>query len=230
LLAGVTRECRTEVGLAVREFEDFDRVLGAVGEERVVLQQIGDVTPIACLDNAVAVPAASPRLDPSWCTTRPFIIGERTSTSASPTPANHSGHPSCETPGGSKDVVSSLRVDLVGKVVIDATNDVLGPGKLHALGQLTDGAHPVRAFNTLGWEIFADPIVGGVTADLLYAAEEGIARDTAETLIRDVGLEPVWLGGIDAFDIADSVTFLWFTLALQRKLGRRLAFKVLRET
>jgi 8-hydroxy-5-deazaflavin:NADPH oxidoreductase len=129
-----------------------------------------------------------------------------------------------------KDVVSSLRVDLVGKVVIDATNDVLGPGKLHALGQLTDGAHPVRAFNTLGWEIFADPIVGGVTADLLYAAEEGIARDTAETLIRDVGLEPVWLGGIDAFDIADSVTFLWFTLALQRKLGRRLAFKVLRET
>jgi predicted dinucleotide-binding enzyme len=129
-----------------------------------------------------------------------------------------------------EDVVSQLGMDLAGKVVVDATNNVLGPGKLHALGELADGAHPVRAFNTLGWEIFADPTVGGVTADLLYAAEEGIAKDTAETLIRDVGLEPVWVGGVDAFDIVDSVTFLWFTLALQRKLGRRLAFKVLRET
>jgi hypothetical protein len=129
-----------------------------------------------------------------------------------------------------EDVVSQLGMDLAGKVVVDATNNVLGPGKLHALGELADGAHPVRAFNTLGWEIFADPTVGGVTADLLYAAEEGIAKDTAETLIRDVGLEPVWVGGVDAFDIVDSVTFLWFTLAHQRKLGRRLAFKVLRET
>jgi predicted dinucleotide-binding enzyme len=129
-----------------------------------------------------------------------------------------------------KDVVASLGGDLVGKVVIDATNDVQGEGRLHALGELVEGAHPVRAFNTLGWESFADPVVGGVRADLLYAAEEGVARDTAERLIRDVGLEPVWLGGVDAFDVVDSVTRLWFTLVFQRKLGRRLAFKVLRET
>jgi predicted dinucleotide-binding enzyme len=129
-----------------------------------------------------------------------------------------------------KSVIASLGRDLAGKVVVDATNDVQGSGKLHALDELADGAHPVRAFNTLGWENFAEPVVGGVTADLFYAAEEGVARDTAETLIRDVGLEPVWVGGVDAFDIVDSVTRLWFTLAFQRKLGRRLAFKVLRES
>ena len=128
-----------------------------------------------------------------------------------------------------KEVVASLGSELAGKVVVDATNDVQGSGKLHALDELADGAHPVRAFNTLGWENFADPVVSGVTADLLYAAEEGVAKDTAETLIRDVGLEPVWVGGVDAFDVVDSVTRLWFTLALQRGLGRRLAFKVLRE-
>ena len=129
-----------------------------------------------------------------------------------------------------KDVIRSLGGSLAGKVVIDATNDMQGSGKLHALDELDDAAHSVRAFNTLGWECFADPIIGGQQADLLYAAEEGVAKDTAETLIRDVGLEPVWLGDIDAFDIVDSVTRLWFTLALQRKLGRRLAFKVLRES
>jgi predicted dinucleotide-binding enzyme len=129
-----------------------------------------------------------------------------------------------------KGVIASLGTGLAGKVVVDATNDVQGSGKLHALDELADGAYPVRAFNTLGWENFADPVVGGVTADLFYAAEEGVARDTAERLIRDVGLEPVWVGGVDAFDIVDSLTRLWFTLAFQRKLGRRLAFKVLRDS
>jgi hypothetical protein len=126
-----------------------------------------------------------------------------------------------------KEVLASLGGELKGKVVIDATNDVQGTGKLHALDELTDGAHPVRAFNTLGWENFADPVVGGVTADLFYAAEEGQAKDVAERLIADVGLRPVWLGGVEAFELVDSLTQLWFTLALRQGLGRRLAFKLL---
>jgi hypothetical protein len=38
----------------------------------------------------------------------------------------------------------------------------------------------------------------------------------------------VWLGGVETFDLVDALTRLWFTLAFQRKLGRRLAFKMLR--
>ena len=126
-----------------------------------------------------------------------------------------------------KDVLATLGAALAGKVVIDATNDIQSTGKLHALEELTDGAHPVRAFNTLGWENLADPVIDGVTADLFYAAEEGQAKEVAHRLIADVGLRPVWLGGVDAFDLVDSLTQLWFTLAFQRKLGRRLAFKML---
>jgi predicted dinucleotide-binding enzyme len=128
-----------------------------------------------------------------------------------------------------KDVLASLRPVLSRKVVIDATNDVSASGRMHALDELAGGAHPVRAFNTLGWENVEHPTVGGVQADLLFAAEEGLARNVAEHLIRDVGLNPVWLGGVDAFDVCDNVTRLWFTLAIQRGLGRRLAFKVLQE-
>ena len=87
----------------------------------------------------------------------------------------------------------------------------------------------MRAFNTLGWENFAEPVVAGVRCDLLYGAEDGVAREVAERLIRDVGLEPVWVGGPESFDVVDGVTRLWFTLAFQRRLGRRLAFKVLVE-
>jgi hypothetical protein len=84
----------------------------------------------------------------------------------------------------------------------------------------------VRAFNTLGWENCADPGFDGVVADLFYAAEDGHAKQ-ADRLIADIGLEPVWLGGVDTFDVVDSLTRLWFLLAFQRKLGRRLAFKML---
>jgi 8-hydroxy-5-deazaflavin:NADPH oxidoreductase len=128
-----------------------------------------------------------------------------------------------------KDVIRSLGDSLAGKVVIDATNDISGSGKLHALDELDDAAQPVRAFNTLGWECFADPVIGGQQADLLYAAEEGQAKEVAEQLIRDVGLQPIWLGGVEAFDTVDSLARVWFTLALQRNLGRHLALKVLRD-
>jgi predicted dinucleotide-binding enzyme len=128
-----------------------------------------------------------------------------------------------------KGVVAGLRNALAGKVVVDATNDVAGGGRLHALDELGDGALPVRAFNTLGWENFADPVVAGTRVDLLFGAQDGRAREVAERLIRDVGLEPVWVGGPEVFDIVDGVTRLWFTLVFQRGLGRRLAFKVLRE-
>ena len=126
-----------------------------------------------------------------------------------------------------KELLASLGTAVADKVVIDATNDIQGAGKLHALEELADGAYPVRAFNTLGWENFADPVVDGVQADLFYAAEEGRAKEVADRLIADVGLRPVWLGGVDTFDLIDSLTRLWFTLVFQRKLGRRLAFKML---
>jgi predicted dinucleotide-binding enzyme len=128
-----------------------------------------------------------------------------------------------------KDVIATLGPALVGKVLVDASNNVQGSGKLHALDDLPEGAHPVRAFNTLGWENFAEPVVAGVQADLFYAAQDGRPREVAERLIRDVGLEPVWLGGVEAFELVDSLTRLWFTLAFQRGLGRRLAFKLLVE-
>ncbi len=68
-------------------------------------------------------------------------------------------------------MIRGLGDALSGKVVVDATNEVGGSGKLHALAELAAGAHPVRAFNTLGWESFADPVVAGQQADLLFCVK-----------------------------------------------------------
>jgi hypothetical protein len=73
-------------------------------------------------------------------------------------------------PGGSvPDLAASVGTGLDGKLIIDATNAVGGAtlnGSAHILA-MAPGAHYVRAFNTLGWENLADPVIAGEQLDLL---------------------------------------------------------------
>jgi len=115
---------------------------------------------------------------------------------------------------------------LDGRVVIDATND-LGGDHLHhaeAYAKFAGGARFARAFNTLGFEMFADPSVGGEVADLFWCGPEDAG---VEQLIADVGLRPVRVGEIDAIDVVDGVCRLWLTLVFRQGHARRLAFRML---
>jgi 8-hydroxy-5-deazaflavin:NADPH oxidoreductase len=114
---------------------------------------------------------------------------------------------------------------LAGRVVIDATNDV-GAERLHHADTYASapGARFVRAFNTLGFEMLADPTIGGEVADLFWCGPEDAG---AEQLIADVGLRPVRVGDIDAVDVVDGVGRLWLTLVFRQGPPRRLAFRLL---
>jgi 8-hydroxy-5-deazaflavin:NADPH oxidoreductase len=117
--------------------------------------------------------------------------------------------------------------ELAGKVVIDAANK-FGNGPAHSAAEfavLAPAAHYARAFNALGWENFADPVFDGVVADLIYSADEA-DRETVERLIRDTGLNPVYLGP-GQHDLLDHLLKLWFTLVHTQGRGRHLALKVL---
>jgi 8-hydroxy-5-deazaflavin:NADPH oxidoreductase len=115
---------------------------------------------------------------------------------------------------------------LDGRVVIDATNDIGGERLHHAdtYGASAAGARFVRACNTLGFEMFADPSIGGEVADLFWCGPEDAG---AEQLIADVGLRPVRVGDIDAVDVVDGVGRLWLTLVFRQGHPRRLAFRLL---
>jgi hypothetical protein len=128
-------------------------------------------------------------------------------------------------------VVEQLGYALQGKIVIDATNRV-DQALMNSLAQLQErapGALLYRAFHNLGWENFAEPLLGGIQADLFYCGEEGAARPLVELLIGEVGLRPVYVGGVELAPVVDSLTNLWFALALQQGHGRRLAFKMLHD-
>ena len=123
------------------------------------------------------------------------------------------------------DVIAANGAALDGKVVIDAVNR-MGASEFNshaAIAAAAPQARYVRAFNTLGWENFADPPEG---ADLFFAADDA-ARPAAEELIRSVGLNPAYLGDAGATGTVDGVLPLWFALVRQRGGHRRLAFRVL---
>lgn len=123
---------------------------------------------------------------------------------------------------------------LAGKLVIDATNDLSGGedgslGHMGAWAELASGAAVARAFSTLGHENYRDPTVGGQTPTLFWCGPDGDHGDAVEAIVRAVGLDPVRIGGIEAAKTLDGMTRVWFQLVFTQKMGRRLAFRLLRD-
>jgi 8-hydroxy-5-deazaflavin:NADPH oxidoreductase len=124
------------------------------------------------------------------------------------------------------DFLAAHGAALGDKLVIDATNNV-GATSAHAaeaIHRAAPAARYARAFNTLGWENFAEPTFDGVAADLFFSAAQ-TDRDAVAALISDVGLRPAYLGP-DKHDLVDSLLPLWFTLA-QLRGTRHLALRIL---
>jgi predicted dinucleotide-binding enzyme len=122
------------------------------------------------------------------------------------------------------DVVTEHGAALAGKTVIDAVNRIGAPefDSRAIIAGAAPQARYVRAFNSLGWENFADPMPG---TNMFFAADPD-ARGTAEELIKAVGLEPAFLGDATATATVDGLLPLWFALVQQNGGNRRVALRV----
>jgi predicted dinucleotide-binding enzyme len=129
-------------------------------------------------------------------------------------------------PGAAVDgFVAGNAAALAGKLVIDATNRVGAPvlNSAATYRELAPGSRYARAFNSLGWECFADPVFGGEPVDLFFTAPAA-DRATVEELVVAVGLRPVYVG--EDPEVADAAGRLWLTLVFGQKRGRNLALRV----
>jgi predicted dinucleotide-binding enzyme len=126
-------------------------------------------------------------------------------------------------------VVEAQAKKLVGKIVIDAVNRVGAPemNSTAILAAKAPSARVFRAFNSAGWEVFANPRFGDIQADLFYCGPEGSARRSVEGLIADVGLHPVYVGTLEQVKLVDAIGALWMNQAFGQMLGRQFAFKLL---
>src|SRR5690349_13558467 len=121
------------------------------------------------------------------------------------------------------EIATANAAGLDGKLLIDATNNFAGPviNNLSVLRELAPEAKIYRAFNSLGWEVFASPVITGQTADMFYSGPDGETRNQIQQLIEHIGVNPIWVGDNDRIHLVDNMGALWVNMVFQRGWKRR---------
>lgn len=142
-----------------------------------------------------------------------------------------------------KDVIPAMG-DLTGKILIDCTNPLFlnAEGSLSlSLGSSTSGAEEIarlaptarvaKAFNTYGWENFADsayPGYGELKPALFHCSDDDDAKEVVEQLARDLGFEPVDTGGLGMARSLEPLALMWIRLAVRNGRNPNFTWGILR--
>lgn len=128
--------------------------------------------------------------------------------------------------------------DLEGKILFDTTNPLkrdlsgLDVGDAGSGGQQVaawaKGARVVKIFNTTGAENMANPRYGDQDATMLYCGDDEAAKSVARQLATDLGFDPLDAGPLKAAAHLEHFALLWIYLAIARKEGRGIAWKLVR--
>lgn len=128
--------------------------------------------------------------------------------------------------------------DLSGKILIDATNplrsDLSGlelgttTSAAEQVAQWAPGAKVVKAFNTVGANIMADPGFGDNPVVLFYCGDDAGAKHTVHGLAKELGFDPHDAGPLTQARLLEPFALLWISLAFAGGYGREIAFQFLR--
>lgn len=142
------------------------------------------------------------------------------------------------TPWGAMTQIALQLGDLAGTVLVDATNPIgpeftldrgpAGESGAERLAALVPGARVVKAFNTIGFNVMADPGFPGGGATLCYCGDDPAAKRQVHQLAAELGFEPVDAGPLVQARLLEPLALLWITLALKQGLGREIAFRLMR--
>lgn len=126
---------------------------------------------------------------------------------------------------------------LAGRLVLDCTNPLRRgraglalEGEESAAGRIQErapGAFVFKVFNTVGYEIMADPVVGGRPAMMPFCGDDAGARERVRELVADVGFEPVDAGGLASARSLECLALFWITVAARGHFGRKFALGLL---
>lgn len=121
--------------------------------------------------------------------------------------------------------------DVLGKVIIDATNAIRTKPEnyltaFHAFEALTK-AEVVKCFNSTGFENMEDPDYGQTKLDMFMAGNSKKAKTIATQLSYDSGFENCYdFGGSDNVELLEKFALSWINLAIFQGMGRGIGFKV----
>lgn len=132
--------------------------------------------------------------------------------------------------------------NLEGKVLIDATNPiVLGPElfkKGLLVGLNTSGgeqvaawagkARVVKAFNTVGWPVMANPRLGTRSASMLICGDDTEAKKVVKQLSDELGFETTDVGPLRIARLLEPFGMLWIHMSLGLGWGPDFAFQIIK--
>jgi predicted dinucleotide-binding enzyme len=140
---------------------------------------------------------------------------------------------------------SATREALVGlrglenKILVDCTNPLLPNLAGLEYGWNDSGgervqawapkARVVKAFNTVGFNIMAEPELEGRKAVMYFCGDDADARFQVQRLIEDVGLQPVDAGSLASARLLEPFALLWISSAYKFGFGRDFAFSLIRK-
>lgn len=126
---------------------------------------------------------------------------------------------------------------LAGKVLIDATNPLGADFKLtlghsdsggEQVARWAPGARVVKAFNSTGFNVMDDPIVGGRHAVMFVAGDDPAAKSVVLDLASSIGFEAVDAGALSLARLLEPLAQLWIHCAYRQGLTRDYAFALAR--
>jgi predicted dinucleotide-binding enzyme len=125
-----------------------------------------------------------------------------------------------------------------GTIVVDATNALKpdysgltiadGDSAGEQVQRLVPTARVVKAFNTVGFNVMANPSFGDRRALLYVAGNDAKAKQVVLELARELGFEALDFGDITQSRLLESWALVWIRSAYALGLGRDIAFSLLR--
>jgi predicted dinucleotide-binding enzyme len=137
----------------------------------------------------------------------------------------------------SEEVVRGIR-GWEGKILIDATNPLLPDLSGLAIGTTTSAAEMisqwapqakvVKAFNTVGFNIMANPDFGGSKVAMFYCGDDHEAKQKVHQLATELGFDALDAGPLKQARQLEPFALLWISLAYMAGYGREIGFQFMR--
>ena len=136
--------------------------------------------------------------------------------------------------------MEELAVALTGKILIDCTNPVKGDLSGVSVGHSTSAAEQiqswapactvVKAFNQVGFNIMADPLLEDRRAVLFIAGDIASANSTVESLATELDFEVVVMPSLSDARLLEPLAMIWISMAYKLGYGRDFAFSMIKRT
>src|SRR5215472_1296852 len=126
--------------------------------------------------------------------------------------------------------------NLSGKILVDVLNPLLPDlsglevGNTTSAGEMVagwaKGAKVVKAFNTIGFPVMADPAINGKPVVMSYCGDDAGAKETVAQLAKELGFDARDAGPLTQARVLEPLALLWISLAYKQGYGTHWGFRV----